>query len=57
MTCAKRRYRTDIAAKFALGRISAAIPDEDRPKRPVRTYRCPKCRGWHLTSQPKWGAA
>lgn len=25
--------------------------DSERPKREERIYRCPFCKGWHLTSQ------
>ena len=54
MTCAKRRYRDEIAAKLALARITAH--GEAREKTPQRAYRCPACRGWHLTSQSKVSA-
>lgn len=57
MRCVKRRFRDEIAALHALGRIAAAVPDERRPKRPIRAYHCQHCRGWHLTSQEKRDAA
>lgn len=45
----KLRYRDQIGAKFALARID----DADPKRREKRAYRCPSCRGWHLTSKPK----
>lgn len=51
MTCHKVRYRDEIAAKLALA--SAKWTDGSRrPKVESRTYRCPRCKGWHLTSEP-----
>ena len=49
-SCGKRAYRDGIAAKLAL----AEIAHKDRPSRDKtekRTYRCPDCRNWHLTSR------
>lgn len=46
----KSRYRDEIAAKMAL----SAVQHQDkswRPKLEQKAYRCPLCRGWHLTSQ------
>ncbi|MEV7364285.1 hypothetical protein [Streptomyces sp. NPDC091299] len=43
----KLRYRDRIAAQLALTRIDNLDPR----RREQRTYRCPTCRGWHLTSQ------
>lgn len=54
MTCSKVRYRDRIAALIALDRID----DVKRPigsTREVRAYRCPHCKGWHLTAQAKRG--
>ena len=45
--CVKRRYRDWIAAEIALGTIQRV---SDRAVVPKRTYPCPKCNGWHLTS-------
>ena len=48
-TCQKIRYRDKLAAKIALastGRKRGRARDEQR------TYRCPQCHGWHLTSEP-----
>ena len=50
MSCSKRRYRDDIAAKLALAKI-ARKDSGAREKNERRAYRCPKCRGWHLTSR------
>lgn len=41
----KRRYRDRLDALIALARIRR---DGER-----RIYRCPLCRGWHLTSQER----
>jgi hypothetical protein len=49
--CFKIRYRDEIAAKLAL----ASIRHQDgsgRSKTEQRAYRCPQCRGWHLTAKP-----
>ena len=48
--CTKRRYRDEAAAELALARIAEA--GDAREKTPQRVYRCPRCRGWHLTSWP-----
>jgi hypothetical protein len=47
--CSKIRYRDRIGALLALSRTDNAR----RPKTEQRAYRCPFCRGWHLTSQQK----
>lgn len=44
----KIRFATEDEAVSALMR---AVRREGCP--PLRTYRCPQCWGWHLTSQPK----
>lgn len=51
MTCAKRRYRDEIAAKLALTNVKQK--GDAREKTPRRAYQCPKCHGWHLTSRGK----
>lgn len=51
--CPKVRYRDELAAKIALASTAAQAnrrSDEKRQER--RAYRCPRCKGWHLTSQP-----
>ena len=52
VTCAKFRYRDEIAAKVALARAQRKDGSK-RPKTEKRAYKCPKCRGWHLTSKEK----
>lgn len=48
----KVRYRDEVAAMLALGRASSR--SEVRPNRvEQRQYRCPMCKGWHLTSQKR----
>lgn len=49
-TCAKVRYRDEIAAQLALATV-ARQDKTARPKTERRAYRCPKCTGWHLTSR------
>lgn len=53
MKCVKTRFRDEVGAKIALSQI--AVSDKAK-RREVRVYKCPKCRGWHLTSQPKKNA-
>lgn len=51
--CPKVRYRDELAAKIALASTSAAADRRnDEKRRERRAYRCPRCKGWHLTSQP-----
>jgi hypothetical protein len=61
-TCRRRcitgkRYYADRAGALAalidakLARFRGEHGWGDR--RETRTYECPKCHGWHLTSQPK----
>lgn len=46
--CPKVRYGDELAAKLALAKIQA----EDQPGHAERRpFACPRCRGWHLTSQ------
>lgn len=52
--CKKRRYNTEVDAKIALAVVRA---DRERKnpkrKRPAekKYYRCPYCKGFHLTSK------
>jgi hypothetical protein len=52
MVCAKTRYRDRITAALALSRVSAKGHARDKEAR--RAYRCPRCKGWHLTSRAAW---
>ena len=45
-TTGKRRYRDRIDAAMVLARLGWKGRDERR------VYRCPTCRGWHITSLP-----
>jgi hypothetical protein len=45
--CNKVRFPDELAAMLALNKRSNSEKGE------IRHYRCPRCRGWHLTSQPK----
>ncbi len=44
----KKRYPSQIKAACALGRITVLFPDK-----PQRSYECPVCLGWHLTTNPR----
>lgn len=48
-SCTKKRWRTEAEALDVLIR-TARRPNEKR--REHRRYACPKCGGYHLTSQP-----
>lgn len=48
--CHKVRYHDRIGALIALASTQYA-PRSKREE--VRVYRCPKCKGWHLTSKPR----
>jgi len=47
--CRKVAFERDLAERRIL-EISRA--DDRRKKQPVRTYQCPDCGFWHLTSKP-----
>jgi hypothetical protein len=54
----KRRFRTELDAKLALARVQQYADSEPnkqkaRYRQESRAYRCPICRGWHLTSQKR----
>lgn len=52
MKCHKIRYQTEIDAKIALSSATyAAAQRSDEKRKEVRVYRCPRCKGWHLTKQ------
>lgn len=46
----KTRYWDEVAAKLDLSRIQN---NGGGNLLPTRAYRCPMCKGWHLTSQEK----
>lgn len=45
--CEKVRYRDRVAALLALAKI---YQQDKAGHTERRAYRCPKCKGWHLTS-------
>lgn len=52
MCSQKRRFRSRAAALATIDWIRTK--GEDRGRRPVRAYRCPACKGWHLASASQW---
>jgi flagellar biosynthesis chaperone FliJ len=50
MECVKATYRTKEEATRNLEKIRSK---SDRGKKPLRVYRCSKCKKWHLTSFTK----
>ncbi|MDN5914616.1 MAG: hypothetical protein L0I76_05830 [Pseudonocardia sp.] len=54
-SCGKRRYEDRIAADLSLALIRRH--GRVRGKDPVRSYLCPSCDGWHLTSRRTWCAS
>lgn len=46
--CQKVRYPNELEAKIKLARIRSQDHDDHHEQ---RAYRCPWCRGWHLTSE------
>ena len=48
--CRKHRYPDETSARLALATIIRKDKTH-RPKTEARAYRCPRCRGYHLTSQ------
>ena len=47
----KVRYADRLEALIALADTTRPAANAKRTEK--RIYRCPKCRGWHLTSQDK----
>ena len=47
----KHIYRDNVSALLAVARYQR-IDDPNRATLPVRSYKCPKCPGWHTTSKP-----
>lgn len=50
MKCPKRRYRSRVDALIAMSSIQGR-DNSTRSKSERRAYKCPQCRGWHLTSK------
>lgn len=48
--CRKVRYRDRVGALTALAKLERQDKPDHTEQRP---YRCPTCRGWHLTSLPQ----
>jgi len=46
--CGKVRLRTQVDALIALEKLARKM--DVRSKHPIRYYRCPQCKGFHLTS-------
>jgi hypothetical protein len=46
--CIKRRYNCEATAMLALTTIQRA---DGHHTKPIRSYPCAHCGGWHLTSQ------
>lgn len=49
-SCGKRWFKDRISAELALAAIRHHGDDRSE-KLPRRTYECPTCQGWHLTSK------
>lgn len=50
--CEKTRYHSRALAEWALQLIRTRS-DRRSEKKPTRVYLCPRCKGWHLTSEPR----
>lgn len=48
--CRKIRYRDRLEALIALSGVGGNRHTR-RTKDEIRAYECPRCKGWHLTSQ------
>lgn len=48
--CNKFLYLTEKEAKKALNKIIDSVSLDKLHKRPIRTYECNRCGGWHLTA-------
>lgn len=49
--CSKVRYPSRARADRAVATIRKM--GDARQKKPTRSYLCPLCNGWHLTSEPR----
>ena len=52
--CRKIRYRSEVDAKIALMDIARRRDQGKENRKECRYYRCPRCRGWHLTKLEAW---
>ena len=52
--CRKRRFHDHEQAVDVLHQIAGkrSRSDNSAKRRELRAYYCPRCTGWHLTSQP-----
>lgn len=48
----KRRFASRGKAEYAVWAIRRT-GDRRGDRKPRRAYRCPHCKGWHLTSQER----
>lgn len=51
--CGKVRFTTRAKADAALLQIRKQGERRAAGKKPVRSYACPHCNGWHLTSEAR----
>ena len=49
MECKKTKFATEAFAEAAIKEMQKT---SRRDKKPVRSYLCPDCKTWHLTSRP-----
>lgn len=54
--CGKARYPTRLDAMVILARLQMKA-SRNKARHESRVYECPRCKGWHLTSQPQRKAA
>jgi hypothetical protein len=47
----KFRYRSELDAKIMMSNLAFKETQGDARREEKRAYKCPKCYGWHLTSQ------
>lgn len=51
-TCAKIRYGTEAAAQLVAARM---VKTKCEPDDTLRAYYCPRCAGWHVGHDKRWG--
>lgn len=52
--CGKATFTDKGKADKEIQRIRKAAGRRKRHARPVRSYKCPDCQWWHLTSLDEW---